>query len=115
MTEPTPPTSPAPKPTPTLPHISADRAAQIIAALSLFALGTGTVVYRILEDWGWVDSFYFSAVALTTVGFGDLSPSTDASKLFTVVYIFSGISLIGAMLNVFMKRHAQRIAERANR
>lgn len=111
MTKPTPPTPPTTAPT----KISADRAAQIIAALSLFALGTGTVVYHVLEDWGWIDSFYFSAVALTTVGFGDLSPSTDASKLFTVVYIFSGISLIGAMLNVFMKRHAQRIAERAKR
>lgn len=78
-------------------------------------LAVGTVVYRILEDWSWVDSFYFSAVALTTVGFGDLSPTTDASKLFTVFYIFSGISLIGALLNEFMKRHARRVTARATR
>ncbi len=50
-----------------------------------------------------------TAVALTTVGFGDLTPSTDLSKLFTVFYIFSGISLIGALLNEFMKRHARRM------
>ena len=88
---------------------------RIIGGLSLLALAVGTVVYRILEDWSWVDSFYFSAVALTTVGFGDLSPTTDASKLFTVFYIFSGISLIGALLNEFMKRHARRATARATR
>ena len=87
--------------------------ARIIGILSLGALGVGTVVYHILEGWGWVDSFYFSAVALTTVGFGDLSPSTDASKLFTVFYIFSGISLIGALLNELSKRHAKRMAARS--
>lgn len=88
-------------------------ATRIIGSLSVLALGVGTVVYRILEDWSWVDSFYFSAVALTTVGFGDLSPTTDASKLFTVFYIFSGISLIGALLNEFTKRQARRAAARA--
>jgi hypothetical protein len=88
---------------------------RIIGGLSLLVLAVGTVVYRILEEWSWVDSFYFSAVALTTVGFGDLSPTTDASKLFTVFYIFSGISLIGALLNEVMKRHARRVTARANR
>ena len=86
---------------------------RIVSGLSLLVLAIGTVVYRILEDWSWVDSFYFSAVALTTVGFGDLSPTTDASKIFTVFYIFSGISLIGVLLNEFMKRHARRVAARA--
>jgi len=75
-------------------------------------LGLGTVVYRILEDWSWVDAFYFSSVTLTTVGFGDLTPTTTASKLFTVFYIFTGISLIGALLNQFLKRHARRASER---
>ncbi len=27
----------------------------------------GTIMYRILEDWSWVDSLYFSTVAVTTV------------------------------------------------
>jgi len=71
-------------------------ATRIIGGLSLLVL-LGTVVYRVLEDWSWVDSFYFSSVTLTTVGFGDLSPTTTVSKLFTVFYIFTGISLIGAI------------------
>jgi uncharacterized membrane protein len=80
--------------------------------LALLVLVIGTVVYRFVEDWSWVDSFYFSSVALTTVGFGDLTPTTDASKVFTVFYIFSGVSLVGAALNAFLKLHAARIGQR---
>ena len=102
-------------PTPSKSTTWNDNAARILGVLSLSALGFGTVAYHILEDWGWIDAFYFSAVALTTVGFGDLSPSNDASKLFTVFYIFSGISLIGAWLNEYAKRHARRMGARAAR
>ena len=69
-----------------------------IAALVLVV--TGTVVYRWLEDWSWVDSVYFSVVAVTTVGFGDLTPTTDASKVFTIGYLVVGVSLITTYLNL---------------
>ncbi len=41
-----------------------------------------------------LDVFYFSATMLTTVGYGDLAPSTAAGKPFTVFYIFAGIGII---------------------
>ena len=65
----------------------------------------GTVAFHYIEGWSWVDSFYFSAVAGTTVGFGDLTPSTDLSKLFSVVYIFVGIGIIGTFLDQRLKYH----------
>ncbi len=74
-----------------------------IAAVGIVALGT--VVFHYLEGWSWVDSFYFSAVAGSTVGFGDLSPTTDASKLLSVVYIFSSVAILGTFLNERMKYH----------
>ena len=88
---------------------------RILAGLAAGALLAGTVAYRLLEDWSWVDALYFSVITLTTVGYGDLSPSTDASKLFTVVYVISGISLFGALLNEVMKRRARRVAERRSK
>ena len=60
-----------------------------IAAVSLLAVGT--VAFHYMEGWSWVDSFYFSAIAGTTVGFGDLHPTTDASKMFSVAYIFFAV------------------------
>jgi voltage-gated potassium channel Kch len=49
---------------------------------------------------------------ITQVGYGDSIPATTASKLFTVVYIFGGISLVGAYLNEVMKRRTRKAADR---
>ena len=79
---------------------------KVLTVSAFLLLALGTVVYHFLEDWSWVDSLYFSVVAVTTVGFGDLSPSTDGSKLFTVVYILLGITVITTYLNNRFKYRA---------
>jgi hypothetical protein len=77
---------------------------RMLAASAVTLVLVGTVAYRLLEDWSWVDALYFSVVAVTTVGFGDLTPSTDASKLFTVLYVLTGISIITTYLHARMGR-----------
>ena len=67
--------------------------------LVFITLSTGTIFYSLLEGWSLVDAFYFSVTTLTTAGFGDLSPATTIGKLFTVVYIFSGLGLIAGFIN----------------
>jgi hypothetical protein len=87
---------------------------RIIGGTALGVLLLGTVVYHILEDWTWVDSLYFSAIAVTTVGFGDLTPTSDASKLFTVFYVLSGITIVTVWLNSrFKYRATKRLENRA--
>jgi hypothetical protein len=86
-----------------------------LAASAIALLAVGTVMYRLLEDWSWVDALYFSTVAITTVGFGDLTPSTDGSKLFTIVYIVSGISIFMTYLNVRMQRRTDRHGKNSRR
>lgn len=81
---------------------------RVALASALVLVAVATVVYRVGEDWSWVDSFYFSVIAVTTVGFGDFSPTTDFTKLFTVFYILAGISLIGVVLDERLRRHALR-------
>ena len=77
---------------------------RILGASVLFILLVGTLAYSVIEDWSLVDSFYFSSVALTVVGFGDLTPSTDFSKIFTVFYIFSGVAIVAVWIQVRTKR-----------
>ena len=67
----------------------------------LFGLGVvlsillvGTVFYYKFEHFTLVDSFYFAATTLTTVGFGDLHPKTTVGKLFTVGYVFAGLGVV---------------------
>lgn len=66
----------------------------IIALLTLFALViVGTFAYNYLEGWSLIDSFYFTAMTLTTIGFGDLVPSSGFSKVFTSFYAFVGVGI----------------------
>ncbi len=49
------------------------------------------------------DAFYFTVVALTTVGFGDIIPLSDAGKWVTVLMILSGIVLIPWQISQIVK------------
>jgi len=49
------------------------------------------------------DAFYFTVVALTTVGFGDIIPLSDAGKWVTVLMILSGIILIPWQISLIVK------------
>jgi hypothetical protein len=48
----------------------------------------------------------------SSVGYGDLTPSIDGAKLFTVVYIITGISIIGTFLDARFKKRAYQRATR---
>jgi hypothetical protein len=74
--------------------------------LVTFAVGTvavGTVAYMAIEGWTAVDALYFSVVTLATVGFGDLHPTTDVGKLFTVAYILFGIGILAGFASELTK------------
>jgi len=76
----------------------------LVSAVSLIVLGT--IAYMFIEGWTPVDALYFSVVALATVGFGDLHPTTDAAKLFTVVYIVMGLGILGAFITEFGRQRS---------
>ncbi len=62
-------------------------------------LATGVLAYSVvLEKWSVVDALYFSCVTFSTVGYGDLCPSTPQSKLFTCVFGLCGIASLGAAI-----------------
>ena len=69
-------------------------------------LSLGTVVYHYLENWSWLDSIYFSVTTLTTVGLGDLSPQTNAGKIFTIFYIIIGIGIILTFINTIYQHYS---------
>jgi voltage-gated potassium channel len=71
--------------------------------LVFFTLLSGTIFYILEEGWSIVDAFYFSVTTLTTVGLGDLTPTTTLSKLFTIIYIFAGLSLVLGFLDTVAK------------
>ena len=75
-----------------------DPAGRAILAVAGTVIGTGTVFYRFVEDLRWIDSLYFCVITLTTVGYGDISPTTNAGKVFTMIYVVAGIGVFVALV-----------------
>jgi voltage-gated potassium channel len=53
------------------------------------------------------DAVYFAVVTMTTVGFGDITPTSQAGKLMTVLMILTGIALIPWQLGDLIKQIAK--------
>jgi voltage-gated potassium channel len=85
---------------------------RLVATLSASLLVVGMFLFHWVEGWSYLDSFYFSAISATTVGYGDFSPKTPAGKLLAVFYIFCGIGLLVALVTRFAEALVQ--AEREN-
>lgn len=68
------------------------RALLIVATI---VLAFGVVFYTQMEGWSLLDAIYFCVVTLGTVGYGDITPTTDLGKVFTVIYIAIGLGVIG--------------------
>ncbi|WP_245831555.1 potassium channel family protein [Salibaculum halophilum] len=69
----------------------------LVGALAVL-IGGGTVFYHLVEGWSWVDSFFFTVVTLSTVGYGSLVPQTVIGKLATTVFIFAGLGVFAAVI-----------------
>ena len=80
-----------------------DPEGKVILGSVAVLLTTGTIVYSILEHWTLLDSLYFSVVTLATVGYGDLHPTTDLAKIFTIGYILTGIGIVAAFASEVAK------------
>jgi voltage-gated potassium channel len=60
------------------------------------------------KDFGtFFDAVYFAVVTMTTVGFGDATPTSDAGKLMTVLMILTGIALIPWQLKDLIEQVAK--------
>lgn len=77
---------------------------RIAVALSFVTVLVGAIFYHMVEDLSWIDSIYLCVITLATVGYGDITPHTDAGKIFTVFYVLLGIGIIATLANLTLKR-----------
>ncbi|MCZ6701740.1 MAG: potassium channel family protein [Ignavibacteria bacterium] len=70
-----------------------DEEFRVLARIMIVLLAAGIIYYSLAENWSIVDSIYFCIMTISTVGYGDLLPTSDFSKIFTVIYSVLGIGV----------------------
>ena len=59
-------------------------------------------------SWSVIDCIYFGFVTITTVGYGDLTPTTEGAKVFVIFYAAFGVIALG----ICMRRIAKIVLEK---
>jgi voltage-gated potassium channel len=72
---------------------------------------TGTIFYWRFEDWTIIQALYFSVVTLTTVGYGDLAPTSNGTQIFTIIYILTGLGVLVALLSSVAQHYLRQKSE----
>ena len=81
--------------TPRLSFLLPNRVRIRVVFLAVFGvILVGTVVFHVLEGWSILDSLYVTVQAVTTVGFGDLTPRTPQGRAFAVVFMMVSVGIV---------------------
>ncbi|MFO7559744.1 MAG: potassium channel protein [Desulfobacterales bacterium] len=82
----------------------------------LFLLGIilfGTVGYTVFESMPLFDSFYMTLITISTVGFSEIKPLSQAGRIITIIVIISGISVLtytlGQVAKIFVEGELRKI------
>ncbi|SFT50374.1 potassium channel family protein [Sedimentitalea nanhaiensis] len=62
---------------------------------------SGTVFFHLAEGWSWLDSYFFTVVTISTVGYGSLVPTSALGKLATTGFIFVGLGIFAVAIQQF--------------
>lgn len=83
---------------------SKDPVFQSLVTTLVFILLSGTLFYRGIEGWSWLDSFYYAVLSLmpTSVTTG-LIPTMTISKVFTMIYLVVGMGIMIMLLAMIGK------------
>ncbi len=77
-----------------------DRRTRPIFLYVALMIAIGAVIYHYLEGWSWVDSVYFVVITLTTIGYGDFTPTTPLTKLVTIFFGLNGVIILLMLFDV---------------
>jgi Ion channel len=84
--------------------------------LIAFYVALSVLVFSFLfQKWTIIDSCYFAVVTFSTNGYGDLVPTTDLERMFTCLYVLSGVSFVAVALGMLgsnlIEAHDQTVAQ----
>ncbi|CEF65346.1 Potassium channel subfamily K member 18 [Strongyloides ratti] len=83
--------------------------ALLVLAILVLYTALGGVLMSHLEDWSFFNSFYFSFITMTTVGFGDLLPKGKDQILIILIYIIVGLAITTMCIDLVGVQYIRKI------
>ena len=87
--------------------------ARPVLFFALIIISSGTFIFHWLEGWDYLDSLYFVIITLTTIGYGDLVPTTTLSKVITIFYGINGIVLLLVLFDLIRRVRSAEFMKQA--
>ncbi len=81
------------------PHLKAFRLPLILTVLTMMV---GTLGYVIIDGFTLMDAIYQTGITFTTVGFGEISPISDAGRIFTITLIIAGFAVFTSAVGIMV-------------
>ena len=81
----------------------------VVSLVGIIMLGTAFFHYA--EGWSWLDSYFFTVITISTVGYGDLVPVTPLGMIGTTVFIFVGLGIFVVAIQQFALFHMKKREE----
>ncbi len=76
---------------------------RILSFIIYFAIGIA--YYKSKEGWSTTEATYFITASIATVGYGQLHPTDDDSRLFTIFWIFLGLILFAFSTSAYTDQY----------
>ena len=70
--------------------------------LTVITMLIGTMGYVLIDDFALMDAIYQTGITFTTVGFGEISPVSDAGRIFTITLIISGFAVFTSAIGILV-------------
>jgi voltage-gated potassium channel len=68
--------------------------------LAITLISIGVFGYMNIGNYTFVEALYMTVITVSTVGFGEVHPSSDVEKLFTIFLIFTSIGIFAYIVSV---------------
>uniref|UniRef100_A0A915A848 Potassium channel domain-containing protein n=1 Tax=Parascaris univalens TaxID=6257 RepID=A0A915A848_PARUN len=97
-------------------HVGADREANMplllaVGVASGWMFLCAAIFLKFEKDWDYFKSFYFFFCSLTTIGYGDVTPTNSEDMFIIFGFIMVGLSLVSMCINVVQLKLEQLFEE----
>ena len=84
----------------------------IVVITFVILISSWTFLFSYLEWWTYIQWFYFAVTTMTTVGYGDLIPTNDITRLSVSLFILISVTLYISTAAIIWNKYLEHTAKK---